>query len=164
VAGVEIRRASVEDLEAPAPLVEIIGRHQARPPVFGAFLPETGPAFLEGLEELLEDDRCGYWIALRGGRALGYAALVPAEPDFHVGDRCIELLVAATDPAERQRGIGGAVVERALAWARDEGYALCSTDWRATNLAASRVWPKLGFAPVAIRLHRTIDDRILWAR
>jgi hypothetical protein len=31
-----------------------------------------------------------------------------------------------------------------------------ATDWRATNLLASRFWPKRGFATSFLRLHRWI--------
>jgi hypothetical protein len=31
-----------------------------------------------------------------------------------------------------------------------------ATDWRVTNLLASRTWPRLGFAESFLRLHRLV--------
>ena len=31
-----------------------------------------------------------------------------------------------------------------------------TTDWRVTNLLASRFWPKRGFRPTFLRLYRSI--------
>jgi hypothetical protein len=33
----------------------------------------------------------------------------------------------------------------------------CTTNWRTSNLEASRVWPRLGFRRTHLRLRRDID-------
>ena len=53
-------------------------------------------------------------------------------------------------------GIGSALTEASLAAAAEEGYAAMVTDWRVTNLLASRFWPKRGFRTSFLRLHRSI--------
>ena len=37
-----------------------------------------------------------------------------------------------------------------------EGYETMVTDWRVTNLLASRFWPRRGFRASVLRLHRSI--------
>jgi ribosomal protein S18 acetylase RimI-like enzyme len=59
-------------------------------------------------------------------------------------------------PEARGSGIGVALTEAVLARAREEGYACMITDWRVTNLLASRFWPRRGFRPMFFRLYRSI--------
>ena len=98
------------------------------------------------------------------GGVLGFAALRPV-PDVEATMThpagSVELLVAATTPEARGRGVMGSVLSHALGWAKDQGYDVCVTDWRAANLDSSRAWPRLGFRPICFRLHRIIDPRML---
>ena len=52
--------------------------------------------------------------------------------------------------------MGRALTEHVLAWAHEQGIPVMTTDWRMTNLWASRFWPKRGFRPVFLRLYRHI--------
>jgi GNAT superfamily N-acetyltransferase len=71
--------------------------------------------------------------------------------------RAAEPLLALDDPTDpRVRGIGVALVAHAFAWAADHDYPVIRTDWRVTNLLASRFWPARGFRPVYLRLHRAV--------
>jgi GNAT superfamily N-acetyltransferase len=56
-----------------------------------------------------------------------------ARPD----DACI-LGFAATVAQARGAGVGLALTNAALAWAREHHYETIVTDWRVTNLLASR--------------------------
>ncbi|WP_163512439.1 hypothetical protein [Fodinicola acaciae] len=47
----------------------------------------------------------------------------------------------------------------ALADAVERGETGMATDWRTTNLLASRFWPAVGFRPHCLRLSRTVDLR-----
>ncbi len=51
----------------------------------------------------------------------------------------------------------------AVAQAHAAGYRFCETDWRGTNLLASRFWPRRGFFPAAYCLVRRVDPRMAWA-
>ena len=53
-------------------------------------------------------------------------------------------------------GIGVALTDASLAAAAQDGYASMVTDWRVTNLLASRFWPKRVFRPGFYRLYRSI--------
>ena len=52
---------------------------------------------------------------------------------------------AATRPDVRGSGAGLALTQAAFAWARERGHETMVTDWRVTNLLASRFWPARGF-------------------
>jgi GNAT superfamily N-acetyltransferase len=106
------------------------------------------------------------WLAERAGRVAGfqlYASTTPSDSDLMTPDGCIELKLGATREDERGCGAGRLLTEHGLAWAAGEGYTTCIADWRVTNLLASRFWPRRDFRPVAYRLHRRIDERIVWA-
>ena len=43
-----------------------------------------------------------------------------------------------------------------IGWAYEHGYPTMITDWRMTNMFASRFWPKRGFRPSFLRVYRSI--------
>jgi len=59
---------------------------------------------------------------------------------------------------ERGRGIGAALVAGILRLAAEAGYGSVVTNWRMTNLSASRFWPGQGFEPIYHRLHRALGS------
>ena len=164
-AGIAIRRATPDDFGAIMAIADTIARHLALAPVFGITLPEAVEGWREGWARYLADPAVVIWLALRGGRLVGYQGFRPEPPgdDLLVPEGCCELAIGATVPEERGGGISRALTDRTFAAARAAGYRYCLTDWRVTNLLASRHWPRRGFRPVAYRLARRIDPRIAWA-
>ncbi len=165
--GVAIRRASPDDRALLADFSDVIWRHQVQAPVWGMTLPEDVAEMREGWAELLDEPDWTVWLAFLDGKPVGVQGYHPEEEsdsDMLVGEACAALGVAGTREAARGLGIGQAMTRRGLAALRDEGYRVCLTDWRSTNLLSSRFWPRQGFAPVAYRLNRIIDSRIAWAR
>ena len=63
---------------------------------------------------------------------------------------------AATLPESRGSGIGVALTDACFAWAAEHDYPTMVTDWRETNLLASRFWPRRGFRRMFLRLYRSI--------
>ena len=68
----------------------------------------------------------------------------------------IDLANAATEPSDRGSGVGVALAAHVLGWAHEHGYPTMITDWRMTNLEASRFWPRRGFRETFLRLYRSI--------
>ena len=66
------------------------------------------------------------------------------------------LAFAAVDPDARGAGIGQALSQAILGWARSKDYDIIVTDWRMTNLLSSRAWPRAGYRPTFFRLFRAI--------
>jgi ribosomal protein S18 acetylase RimI-like enzyme len=166
-AGVEIRRASPDDLASLLDVADLISTHQALSPCFAAFLPEARLDWPEGWAELLADPKTDVWLALEAGRVLSFQAYVPAEPsdsNLLEPEGCVLLEVAATRPEARGRRLNRLLTTHGLAAAEAAGYTCCLTDWRATNLLSSRFWPRQGFKPAVCRLSRRIDPRIAWAQ
>jgi GNAT superfamily N-acetyltransferase len=162
--GVRLRLATAADLDAIAPLAGLISEAHAASPVFAYIEPAFRDNQRPGTLALLEDPTCAYWIAEDDAGVAAYAAMRPvpaAEASMLKPAGAAELVVAATAPRARGRGIGVALTRRAIAWAAAQGPELCITDWRAANLTSSTFWPHRGFRPAAYRLHRMIDPRVV---
>jgi ribosomal protein S18 acetylase RimI-like enzyme len=151
-AGFSVRQAGAGDIELLLDVVGTLGEHQAGAPVWTGLPVPQREDMREDWEEFLSEHGAVILVAERDGVPLGYVGSYPADaPDvLHVG-------VAGTRPEFRGEGIGVALVEHALHRAHQDGYAAVELDWRATNLLASRFWPKRGFAPTHYRLRRDVQ-------
>lgn len=155
-AGVEIRHGTRADYPEAARLeLEMSRAMQPSPSFSGIELPT--------LDELLheewldgDDEEIELFVAERDGRVVGQFLLYRRPPDLRVPDRNIDLAQASTEPEARGTGVGLALMAHVFRWAHENGYPTMTTDWRMTNLWASRYWPNRGFRPVFLRLYRSI--------
>ena len=161
-AGVDVRPAAANDVEAAIALDVELPRHQARSPVFSSIAPSaiTDEDREQFLAEI-DDPAVALFIAEIDGTAVGELLMVPVErSSMHVGlarpERAAFLSFAATLPEARGSGAGLALTSAGLAWAREQGYPTTVVDWRETNLLASRFWPARGFRRTFLRLYRSI--------
>jgi ribosomal protein S18 acetylase RimI-like enzyme len=164
--GLVIRPAVPTDRALLAELHDVIARHQLGAPVWGMTLPEALPEMRQGYAELVDEADVTTWLALDGERPVGVQAYYPdphSDEDLLSPADCTSLHAASVVAAARGRGIGLALSQQGLLGARAAGYHYCLADWRSTNLLAARFWPRLGFAPVAMRLVRRVDPRVAWA-
>jgi GNAT superfamily N-acetyltransferase len=88
--------------------------------------------------------------------------LHPAE--MHVEDgrrseRCVYLYQGHVTTSMRRRGIGAALVEQGMAWARAESYTACNVDEFTANPLSGRFWSRRGFVPFAFRLEHRVNPR-----
>jgi GNAT superfamily N-acetyltransferase len=160
--GVVVRPATRDDIEALAVLDGLLPAHQAQSPCFTAgtsvwTLEEARAEWAEGFDD--GDD--GAYVAELDGRVVGSAFGCPADrSSAHSGlarPRGAALLAfAAVDPEARGAGIGQALSQAILGWARSKDCDIIVTDWRMTNLLSSRAWPRAGYRPTFFRLFRAI--------
>jgi len=160
---IEVRRATPGDRDAVLSFAELLGRHQAQPPSFSPYLPEQADADrADWQEELESEDDVWLGIDRASGASLGISVSYPQDPGPAVPEGAIRLAATMSRPEARRRGVGRALLRQVLAEASNRGVDWCFTDWRSTNLEASRAWPALGFRVVYLRLRREIDPRIAW--
>ncbi|RYE91006.1 MAG: GNAT family N-acetyltransferase [Myxococcales bacterium] len=79
----------------------------------------------------------------------------------------VEIQTVATAPAGRRRGLGRALVERALAAARERGCGRALLEVRAGNVAARGLYGSLGFQEDGVRRRYYSDpteDAVLMSR
>jgi ribosomal protein S18 acetylase RimI-like enzyme len=160
-AGFEIRAPREEDVEALIAVDMALPAHQRSSPVFsGISLPSEDEirsewhSTLAGNEEIV-------LIGLEDGRPVAVWSFSPANTSVHYHglmepERAAYLAFASTVPESRGSGIGVALTEAVLTAAAEEGYSTMVTDWRVTNLLASRFWPRRGFRLTFLRLYRSI--------
>ena len=157
----DVREAEPRDIEQLLELAPLLGDHQARSPVFS-----RGPAFTveearTDIEKDLASATIGSLVAESDGRIVGSFVVLPVElSSTHSGlarpEGAALLAWAATRPDVRGSGAGLALTQAAFGWAWARGHRVIVTDWRVTNLLSSRFWPRRGFRPTFLRLHRTV--------
>jgi GNAT superfamily N-acetyltransferase len=154
---VTVRLSGPDDLRAAAGLDRLLYQHLAMSPSFSGMPVEDLDWFIADWRTTWDDPRFTHFLAERAGRPVGHALLFrrPAG-DLRVPEASIDLAGAATLPEVRGSGVGVALTAYAIEWARANGYRTIITDWRMTNLAASRFWPARGFRPTFYRLYRSI--------
>jgi GNAT superfamily N-acetyltransferase len=159
--GMVIRRAGRDDIPALAALELALPEHQTRSPVFSRLDPPTIETTTSEWEAAFDDPRFHTFVAEHDGRVVGSAVGCSIEESSEHKSLtrppdAAFLGFAAVFPDARGLGAGRALGEAVLLWARDGGYATVVTDWRQTNLLSSRTWPRLGFRPTFLRVHRAI--------
>ena len=97
-----------------------------------------------------------HFVAERDGAVVGQSLLYKRPADLRVPSDSIDLASAATFPELRGAGVGRALFAHVLGWAHENGYPTMVTDWRMTNLLASRFWPRRGFRETFLRLYRSV--------
>jgi ribosomal protein S18 acetylase RimI-like enzyme len=157
-----VRLAEEKDIDELLELSPLLVEHQARAPVFGIGLPRESPEEIRAviLEDLANPD-IGDLVAEQDGRIVGAFQFVPVELSSQHSsvarpEGAVLLSWAATRPDMRGSGVGVALTNAGFAWAREHGYTTMVTDWRETNLLASRFWPRRGFRRSFLRLYRSI--------
>jgi GNAT superfamily N-acetyltransferase len=153
--GVEIRHGTRDDYPEAARLELEMSRSMQSSPSFSGVELQTPE---EVLAEWVEEDDADFelFVTERDGRVVGQFLLYRRPPDLRVPDRNIDLAQASAEPEVRGTGVGRALTAHVIRWAFENGYPTMTTDWRMTNLWASRFWPKRGFRPVFLRLYRSI--------
>jgi ribosomal protein S18 acetylase RimI-like enzyme len=160
--GCEIRKPDAAMVDELIEVGLALPQHQSMSPVFSSRpLPteaETRDEWLETLDAGEEELLLGF----RDGRPVACWSYVPVEKSRHFHGlerpdrRTCYLMFAVTLPASRGAGLGVALTDAGLAWAAAESYEAMVTDWRVTNLLASRFWPRRGFRASVLRLYRSI--------
>jgi GNAT superfamily N-acetyltransferase len=155
-AGTTIRRGGPDDVEKAAiPLNGLIMELQGRSPSFMP-VPFTAEEERADWAETFDDPDTVYFVVEREGHVLGHSLLYPPDADFGTPQDAVYLASTATVQEVRGSGFGLALTAHVLTWAAEAGYGSVVTNWRVTNLLASRFWPARGFRPTFVRLYRAI--------
>ncbi len=154
--GATVRLSTPADLESVAALDRQLPEHLQRTPSFSG-LPLADPAeFVDDWHNLWVEEEHTHFVAELDGRIVGHALLYRRPADLRVPTNSIDLADCLTEPDIRGSGVGLALTAHVLTWAHENGYPTMTTDWRMTNLLASRYWPRRGFRETFLRLYRSI--------
>jgi len=154
--GVAIRPGTPDDFDEAARLELAMGESMRPAPSFSNMPVQTHEEVAAEWREDGDSDEHELFVAERDGRIVGHFLLYRRPPDLRVPENSIDLAQASTEPEARGTGIGRALTAHVLRWAHENRYPVMTTDWRMTNLWASRFWPRRGFRPTFLRLYRSI--------
>jgi ribosomal protein S18 acetylase RimI-like enzyme len=151
--GIEIRRGGSDDLETALAIDRLIHDAQAAAPSFSAEPLDEERRRRDWTETLASDD-VRYFVAKRDGEPVGHLTLYDDPHDAEA----LHIASTAVLPAARGQGVGLALTAHALALAAEDGRPRVWTNWRVTNLLASRYWPARGFRLARLRLVRRLPE------
>ena len=154
---ITVRRATEGDIPALMRLLEQVNRvhHDGRPDLFNLATKYTP----DELKAILDDDATPVFVGADGtGAVLGHGFCVMqhagsqlmAEHDtLYIDDICV-------DEAARGRGVGRALYEHILAFARQRGcYNVTLNVW-SCNPGAMRFYEKLGMTPYKVGMEKIL--------
>jgi GNAT superfamily N-acetyltransferase len=156
-----VREATMDDIEAMAEIGPLLSRHQSESPVFSSVPLQTAEDVRADVLDDFSLEGVANLVYEADARIVGNFFVCPLETSSaHSGlarpPEAAFLGFAITEPEARGTGAGTALTDACFAWARERGYKTMVTDWRETNLLASRFWPRRGFRTSFLRLHRAI--------
>ena len=152
--GYSVRRGDVRDIDALVSLDDELDIAQEHGPSFLMSSPtETKRA---DLLELVDDPDVHYYLVEYGGAAVAQCCTFALATQRGSFDSSVHVSAVSVRPSHRGRGVGRAMVDRALDDARVQGFTHAETNWRVTNRDAQRFWLRYGFRPTYVRLHRTV--------
>jgi len=165
---VPVRQATGADADVLADQAVAILDEMTMPPT--CLPPPPGgarEALRAWIAELLAEPSLAQWVALRGSEVVGMQLFDASDrhlAELVTPEQAIYLLGAYTMPAARGQGVGGALLSRSLAWARDAGHTWCVLDYLPANPAGAHFWERYHFQPLVYRLCRQLDERVRHAR
>jgi ribosomal protein S18 acetylase RimI-like enzyme len=151
-----IRAGTPDDLDVGARLDAEMRTSMIPAPSFAQTDDWTHDDYVEDWRDTWDDERFEHFVAERDGEVIAQIVLYRRPHDLRVPKDSIDLSLASTFPAARGSGAGVALTEHVLHWAHEHGYPTMITDWRMTNLLASRFWPRRGFRTTFLRLYRAV--------
>ena len=159
--GFEIRIPAESEIEDLIEVGLALPRHQEKAPVFSQrAIPTAEEERQEWLDTFAGDEEDVLIGYLNDKPVACWSVTSIERSGEHVGlarpDRAAFIGFAATLPESRGSGIGVALTDACFAWAAEHDYSTMITDWRETNLLASRFWPRRGFRRMFLRLYRSI--------
>jgi len=161
--GCSIREPTGADIDelVAAEIDLALPSHQQASPVFSMRPLPTEEEIRREWADTIEKGEEKVLLGYRDDRPVACWAFVRAKASRHFQGlglpvNACYLAYAVTLPESRGTGLGVALTETGFSWAAEEGYEAMVTDWRVTNLLASRFWPRRGFRSSVLRLYRSI--------
>jgi ribosomal protein S18 acetylase RimI-like enzyme len=151
-----VRDGTPEDMEAAVRLDDAMADSMQPAPSFSGMTAISAEDRLEEWRDAWEDAEIEHFVAEQEGRVVGHLVLYRGRTGLRIPADSIDISDASTEPEARGTGVGRALTAHALSWAHENGYGSVTTDWRMTNLLASRFWPKRGFRTTFLRMYRSI--------
>lgn len=144
--GWRIRSAQPRDLDRVAALwIALTGHHAAGEPLF-ALRPDAEPEIQRLLAATLRDPEAAIFLCERDGALLGFCTVrIDRAPPIQIETRRAEITDLLVRASDRRRGVGRALVERALGWVEERGVERCEVRVASRNAEGQHFWRSVGF-------------------
>jgi GNAT superfamily N-acetyltransferase len=153
---VNVRLGRDVDLDTIARLAELELQHRATPPIYVP-PPRHSLANLVDQHRHLQEQGAAHLIASLNGRDVGLLTIELTSPAPRLcPDGQPYIGPTVTHPDVRGRGVGTALVNAALNWARSHGYQWVSVDFEPANPLSRPFWLGSGFGPTGYAVLRSI--------
>ena len=154
----EIRRAKKEDLEGVGKLLRQVleVHHKGRPDIFNGGVKKYTD---EETLRIFENEKTPVFVAVEEQRVLGYAFCIDQRiTDSHIltDIRTLYIDDLSVDETQRGRGIGKALYDFVVAYAKKEGYYNLTLNVWACNESALRFYEKMGLLPQKIGMEKIL--------
>jgi len=155
--GGRIRSADSGDLEPVAALWIALSEHHASGDSLFALRPDAGVEICRLLAAILRDPNAAIFVYERDGALLGFCTVrIDRAPPIQVEVQRAEITDLMVLAGERRRGLGRALVERALGWVKERGVERCEVRVASLNAEGQDFWRSIGFDDLMDVLHRRL--------
>jgi len=125
-------------------------------PLF-ALRPDAGTEIDRLLAAILADPEAAIFVCERDDVLLGFCTVrIDRAPPIQVEVQRAEITDLMVLESERRRGVGRALVERALAWVKERGVERCEVRVASRNSEGQGFWRSVGFGDLMDVLHRRL--------
>ena len=164
--AVEVRVATPDELDVVDVLVDEESVFHAGSPIFRPYRRNaTNDAVREQLADELASADHAVLVASLAGDDVGVLCVGPGQGSpLYVPDGAAYIAATAVLPSSRGAGIGAALTDAALAWARDRGHRAACLHFASANATSTSFWTGIGFGPVMAHVRRRLDERIMTSR
>ena len=159
--AVTIRSAAPADLPAIGRLGALLVRthHDFDPKRFIPATPETEKGYARFLGSQLEEPNVIVLVAERESEVLAYAyAGIEGYDYMSLRGPAGVLYDIVVDPGHRGQGVGGALLDAMLSALTARGMPRVVLSTAERNIAAQRLFARIGFRPTMIEMTRELDD------
>ena len=109
------------------------------------------------LAAILRDPDAAIFVYERDGALLGFCTVrLDRAPPIQVEVQRAEITDLMVLASERRRGVGRALVERALGWVEERGVERCEVRVASRNAEGQGFWRSIGFGDLMDVLHRQL--------
>lgn len=151
-----VRRAGEGDASLSLQLAGDLRAYLSGSPTY---LPLGAADSLDSHRQWLAQNANCLLVAERNGAVVAGMRIGPANSDACAiikDEKTASITLAYTQPQARHDGLGAALLARAIAWAREQGYERCAVDFEPHNPLGARFWLR-HFEPVCYSLVRHVD-------
>jgi len=167
---VSIQEATTEDQAEVERLEQLNARFHRESPVFWPYVWNDVHESASGLTGYaLDRAHSAAFLAVQGAETIGMQLLFSGDAirlgsPLSTQEQSVYLNHGIVDPEVRGGGVGTALLERSLSWARETGYGQMTLHYATMNPSGGPFWQRHGFEPLEYAVERQVDERVAWAR